>query len=98
MCGIVGYVGKDKQCVEVLMEGLRNLEYRGYDSAGLTVALPEAGHRDHQGGGTPRQPSGHHQQEERRLLQGARRGRPHAVGDPRAPQRGQRPSTHGAGR
>ena len=42
MCGIVGYVGKER-CVEVLMEGLRNLEYRGYDSAGLALALPEAG-------------------------------------------------------
>lgn len=36
MCGIVGYVGKER-CVEVLMEGLRNLEYRGYDSAGLAL-------------------------------------------------------------
>src|SRR5829696_6601449 len=36
MCGIVGYVGNDR-CVEVLMEGLRHLEYRGYDSAGLAV-------------------------------------------------------------
>ena len=42
MCGIVGYVGKER-CVEVLMEGLRNLEYRGYDSAGLALALPDAG-------------------------------------------------------
>jgi glucosamine--fructose-6-phosphate aminotransferase (isomerizing) len=41
MCGIVGYVGKEERCVEVLMEGLRNLEYRGYDSAGLALALPE---------------------------------------------------------
>jgi glutamine---fructose-6-phosphate transaminase (isomerizing) len=41
LCGIVGYVGKDR-CVEVLMEGLRNLEYRGYDSAGLALALPGA--------------------------------------------------------
>ena len=40
MCGIVGYVGKEERCVEVLMEGLRNLEYRGYDSAGLALALP----------------------------------------------------------
>ncbi|HEU4493590.1 MAG TPA: hypothetical protein VFR69_05330, partial [Rubrobacteraceae bacterium] len=39
MCGIVGYVGKDERCVEVLMEGLRNLEYRGYDSAGLALQL-----------------------------------------------------------
>ncbi|MEJ7870885.1 MAG: glutamine--fructose-6-phosphate transaminase (isomerizing) [Rubrobacteraceae bacterium] len=42
MCGIVGYVGKER-CVEVLMEGLRNLEYRGYDSAGLALAMPERG-------------------------------------------------------
>src|SRR5215207_3653563 len=41
MCGIVGYAGRER-CVEVLMEGLRNLEYRGYDSAGLALALPEA--------------------------------------------------------
>jgi glutamine---fructose-6-phosphate transaminase (isomerizing) len=42
LCGIVGYVGKER-CVEVLMEGLRNLEYRGYDSAGLALALPGLG-------------------------------------------------------
>jgi glucosamine--fructose-6-phosphate aminotransferase (isomerizing) len=37
MCGIVGYVGK-KQVVPVILEGLRRLEYRGYDSAGIAVA------------------------------------------------------------
>ena len=36
MCGIVGYVGGSKT-VEVLMGGLRRLEYRGYDSAGIAV-------------------------------------------------------------
>src|SRR3712207_5786668 len=36
MCGIVGYVGRER-CVEVLMEGLKHLEYRGYDSAGLAL-------------------------------------------------------------
>jgi glutamine---fructose-6-phosphate transaminase (isomerizing) len=41
MCGIVGYVGKEQRCVEVLMDGLRNLEYRGYDSAGLALAMPD---------------------------------------------------------
>ncbi|MEI6100772.1 MAG: glutamine--fructose-6-phosphate transaminase (isomerizing) [Eubacteriales bacterium] len=34
MCGIVGYVG-DKDVIHVLIEGLRKLEYRGYDSAGI---------------------------------------------------------------
>ena len=36
MCGIVAYVG-DKPCAPLLLEGLRKLEYRGYDSAGLAV-------------------------------------------------------------
>jgi glucosamine--fructose-6-phosphate aminotransferase (isomerizing) len=39
VCGIVGYVGKEERCLEVLMEGLRQLEYRGYDSAGLALQL-----------------------------------------------------------
>ena len=37
MCGIVGYVGK-KQVVPIIIDGLRRLEYRGYDSAGIAVA------------------------------------------------------------
>ncbi len=36
MCGIVGYVGS-KNCAPILLEGLRRLEYRGYDSAGIAV-------------------------------------------------------------
>ncbi|MCI0536901.1 MAG: glutamine--fructose-6-phosphate transaminase (isomerizing) [Verrucomicrobiales bacterium] len=36
MCGIVGYVGR-KQAAPIIVEGLRRLEYRGYDSAGLAV-------------------------------------------------------------
>ena len=36
MCGIVGYVGK-KQAAPILLNGLKKLEYRGYDSAGVAV-------------------------------------------------------------
>ena len=36
MCGIVGYVG-DRPCRDLLMAGLEKLEYRGYDSAGVSV-------------------------------------------------------------
>ncbi|MHB8524124.1 MAG: glutamine--fructose-6-phosphate transaminase (isomerizing) [Limisphaerales bacterium] len=37
MCGIVGYIGK-QQAAPILLEGLRRLEYRGYDSAGIAVS------------------------------------------------------------
>jgi len=36
MCGIVGYVGK-RPCEELLLQGLEKLEYRGYDSAGISM-------------------------------------------------------------
>ena len=37
MCGIIGYNGK-KECLSILVEGLKTLEYRGYDSAGIAVS------------------------------------------------------------
>src|SRR5947199_9742667 len=45
MCGIVGYVGK-KRVVPVIIDGLRRLEYRGYDSAGIAVAGNGSGSGD----------------------------------------------------
>ncbi len=42
MCGIVGYVGRE-QAAPILLDGLRRLEYRGYDSAGIAVSSAENG-------------------------------------------------------
>ncbi len=43
MCGIVGYVGPadDDVALTVVLEGLRRLEYRGYDSAGIAIVADE---------------------------------------------------------
>src|SRR5205807_4088945 len=40
MCGIVGYVGH-RTAADYLLEGLRRLEYRGYDSAGIATLSPD---------------------------------------------------------
>jgi len=46
MCGIVGYVGKQEAC-PFLLSGLRRLEYRGYDSAGIATLTGNAGFQLH---------------------------------------------------
>ena len=40
MCGIVGYIG-DKSSIDIILDGLKRLEYRGYDSAGVAVVGAE---------------------------------------------------------
>ena len=40
MCGIIGYVG-DRQATDVIINGLKYLEYRGYDSSGVAVVCSD---------------------------------------------------------
>ena len=55
MCGTVGYVGNRERCAKALMEGLRSLQYRGYDSAGLApqMACWTQGKPGHDDGAVP---------------------------------------------
>ena len=38
MCGIIGYVGERQSAKDVVIDGLKTLEYRGYDSTGIALA------------------------------------------------------------
>lgn len=45
MCGIFGYVGKQNNAAKITLEGLKLLEYRGYDSWGIAAKVKSKGHR-----------------------------------------------------
>lgn len=48
MCGIIAYVGR-KKCKNILLGGLKRLEYRGYDSSGIAIITGEMGNPGHPG-------------------------------------------------
>ena len=51
MCGIVAYIG-NRNCKDILIGGLKRLEYRGYDSAGIAIMIPRDPKRDALGNAT----------------------------------------------
>jgi serine acetyltransferase len=78
MCGIVGYIGP-REAADVILEGLKRLEYRGYDSSGLAVVSD--------GRVELRRSAGKIE----RLCEKPHWHRPHPLGDTRKTERGERP-------
>ena len=95
MCGIVGYIGK-QEATNLLVDGLRRLEYRGYDSAGVAVLGADAERRrrfgaQHAGRALPRQAVRARGAAAQEHAARPRRHRPHPLGHPRPPVRRKRP-------
>ena len=88
MCGIVGYVG-DAAALDVVLDGLRRLEYRGYDSAGVAV-LSDGKLADREARRQARQPR-EAPCEQHPMAPRRHRHRAHPVGHPRRADRPQRP-------
>ena len=88
MCGIIGYVGP-RECRDLLLEGLRRLEYRGYDSAGVSLLADDAVGSVHAVGNLQHLRDAVAERE--RAPARLDRHRPHALGHPRPRDRGQRP-------
>ena len=90
MCGIVGILGIENDAAERLLEGLRRLEYRGYDSAGICTV--------HDGEFDRRRAPGKLKNlaaaAGRGAVAGPRRDRAHPLGHPRRADRGQCPPAH----
>ena len=98
MCGIVGYVG-DRPCGELLIAGLEKLEYRGYDSAGLSViadgeveSVRAVGNLANLRAAVEERANGDGGRSPSRRRPPTIGHRPHPLGDPRPRHRGERPS------
>ncbi len=90
MCGIVAAAAR-REVSEILLEGLRRLEYRGYDSAGMALINDEQQLQIHKRKGKVRELELAQQQQPYLRKY---RYRPHALGDPRGALRCKRPSPH----
>ena len=97
MCGIVGYVGQ-RPVQEILLAGLEKLEYRGYDSAGISIqsdgqleSVRAVGNLSALRAAVDAPRPRRRRRRRRRGAAGHHRHRPHALGHPRPRDRGERP-------